>query len=57
MPKAVNIKVLKSQEIRAWLLPLVVEAVTGAPQALGQLIRDDYARWGKIIRAAGIESD
>jgi tripartite-type tricarboxylate transporter receptor subunit TctC len=57
MPKAVDVKVLKSQEIRAWLLPLVVEAVTGTPQAPGQLIRDDYARWGKIIRAAGIKGD
>jgi tripartite-type tricarboxylate transporter receptor subunit TctC len=27
------------------------------PQALAQLIRDDYARWGMVIKAAGIRSD
>jgi len=31
--------------------------VTTSPQALAQLIREDYARWGKIIKAAGIKAD
>jgi tripartite-type tricarboxylate transporter receptor subunit TctC len=31
--------------------------VTSSPQALAQLIREDHARWGKIIRAAGIKAD
>ncbi|HEU0290032.1 MAG TPA: tripartite tricarboxylate transporter substrate binding protein [Burkholderiales bacterium] len=50
-------KALGSHEVRAKLAPLGIEVVTGTPQALMQLIRDDYARWGKIIKAAGIKGD
>jgi len=49
--------VLNTPDTRARLSPQGVEVVTGTPQALGQLIRDDYARWGRIIRAAGIKGD
>jgi len=31
--------------------------VTGSPQALAQMIRADHARWGRIIKAAGIKGD
>ena len=48
---------LNTPEIRARLAPQGIEVVTGTPQALAQLIRDDYARWGKIIKAAGIKGD
>ena len=50
-------KVLNTPEIKARLAAQGVEIVTGSPQALAQLIRDDYARWGKIIKAAGIKGD
>lgn len=50
-------RVLNAPDIRPRLSPQGIEVVTGTPQALGQLIRDDYARWGKIIRAAGIKGD
>ncbi len=33
------------------------EALTGTPQALAKLTRDNHARWGKIIKAAGIKGD
>jgi tripartite-type tricarboxylate transporter receptor subunit TctC len=49
--------VLNTPEIRGKLAPQGVEVVTGTPQALAQLIRDDHARWGKIIKAAGIKAD
>ena len=50
-------KVLGTQEIRARLAPQGVEVVTGTPQALAQLVRDEHARWGKIIAQAGIKGD
>ena len=50
-------RVLNAPETKSRLAPQGIEVVTGTPQALGQLIRDDYARWGKIIRAAGIKGD
>jgi len=50
-------RVLNVPEIKAKLGPQGVDVVTSSPQALVQLIRDDYARWGKIIKAAGIKSE
>jgi tripartite-type tricarboxylate transporter receptor subunit TctC len=34
-----------------------VEAVGSTPDALSALVRDEMARWGKLIRSAGIRSD
>jgi len=50
-------RVLGTQEIRARLAPQGIEVVTGTPQALAKLIRDEHARWGKIIAQAGIKGD
>ncbi len=50
-------RVLNAPEVKARLAPLGIEVATGSPQALAQLIRDDYARWGKVIRAVGIRAD
>ncbi len=51
------VKVLGAPDVKARLSPLGVEVVTSSPQALTKLVRDDYARWGKIIKAAGIKGD
>ena len=50
-------RVLNAPEVRARLAPLGIDVATGSPQALAQLIRDDYARWGKVIKAAGIRAE
>ncbi len=50
-------RVLGTQEMKARLAPQGIEVVTGTPQALAKLIRDDHARWGKIIAQAGIKGD
>ena len=34
-----------------------IEAITSTPDALSTIIRDDYARWGKVIRDADIKAD
>jgi tripartite-type tricarboxylate transporter receptor subunit TctC len=34
-----------------------IDVVTSSPQALARLIREDYARWGKVIRATGIKAE
>jgi tripartite-type tricarboxylate transporter receptor subunit TctC len=49
--------VLNVPEVKAKLGPQGVDIVTSSPQALAQLIREDYARWGKIIKVAGIKGD
>jgi tripartite-type tricarboxylate transporter receptor subunit TctC len=50
-------KALSPAELKAKLAPQGVDIVTSSPQALAKLIRDDHARWGKIIQAAGIKGD
>jgi tripartite-type tricarboxylate transporter receptor subunit TctC len=50
-------KVLNTPEIKARLAPQGIDVVTSSPQALAKVIRDDYDRWGKIIKAAGIKAD
>ena len=48
---------LNKPETRARLAPQGIEVVTGTPHALAELIRDDYVRWGAIVKAAGIKAD
>jgi tripartite-type tricarboxylate transporter receptor subunit TctC len=50
-------KALSPAELKGKLAPQGVDVVTSSPQALAKLIRDDHARWGKIIQAAGIKGD
>jgi len=50
-------RVLNTPETKARLASQGVDVVTGSPQALARLIREDYERWGKIIRATGMRAD
>lgn len=61
-PKNV-IAILNREIVKAMTLPEVrqvfsqqgLDPETNSPEQFAQLIRDDYARWSKIIRAAGIK--
>jgi len=50
-------RVLNTPDVKAKLASLGIDVATGTPQALAELVRDDYARWGKIIKAAGIKAE
>jgi tripartite-type tricarboxylate transporter receptor subunit TctC len=50
-------RVLNAPDVKARLASLGIDVATATPQALAQLIRDDYARWGKVIKAAGIKAE
>ena len=50
-------RALNTPETKARLASQGVDVVTGTPQALARLIREDYERWGKIIRATGMRAD
>ena len=50
-------RVLNAPETKARLAAQGIDVVTSSPQALARLIREDYGRWGKVIRATGIRSD
>jgi tripartite-type tricarboxylate transporter receptor subunit TctC len=51
------VKVLNTAEVKARLAPQGVDVVTSSPQAMAKLVREDYARWGKIVKAAGIKAE
>ena len=50
-------RVLQMPDIKNSLASQGIEAVTSTPEALSNIIRDDYARWGKVIREADIKAD
>ena len=50
-------RALNAPEVKASLAAQGIEAATGTPEALAETIREDYARWGKVIRDANIKAD
>ena len=50
-------RVLQMPDIKNNLAAQGIEAITSTPDALSTIIRDDYARWGKVIRDADIKAD
>jgi len=50
-------KVLGGAELKSRLGAQGIELVTSSPAEFSRFIRDDNAKWGKIIREAGIKGD
>ena len=50
-------RVLNTPETRVRLAAQGIDVVTSSSQSLGQLIREDYERWGKVVRATGIKAE
>jgi len=50
-------RILNSPEVRARLVPQGMDIATGSPEELARLIRDDHARWGKVMREAGVKGE
>ena len=50
-------KALNAPEVRANLAAQGIEALTSTPDALANTIREDHARWGKVIADANIKAD
>ena len=50
-------RIVNSPEVKAKLVPQGMDIATGSPQELAQLIREDHARWGKVIRDAGVKGE
>ncbi|HYY60989.1 MAG TPA: tripartite tricarboxylate transporter substrate binding protein [Burkholderiales bacterium] len=49
--------VLGNAEVKAKLEPQGMELTTNSPAELAKLIRDDYAKWGKVIKEANIRGE
>jgi tripartite-type tricarboxylate transporter receptor subunit TctC len=50
-------KVLGLADVRARLVPQGMDISTGSPQELAQIVRDDHAYWGKVLRDAGVKGE
>ncbi len=50
-------RVLNAPGTRRKLAAQGIDVVTSSPQDLARLIREDYARWGKVIKATGIRAE
>lgn len=50
-------KIVNSPEVKARLVPQGMDLATGSPEELARIIREDHARWGKVIRDAGVKPE
>ena len=50
-------RVLLIPEVKTSLALQGIEVATSSPEALAQTIRDDHARWGRVIQATNIKAD
>ena len=48
---------LKSPELVKTLASQTAEAVGGTPDAFANVIRADYAKWAKVVKASGAQVD
>jgi tripartite-type tricarboxylate transporter receptor subunit TctC len=51
------VKILNSPDLKARLGPQGIELVTNSPADFARFIREDNAKWGKVIKEAGIKAD
>jgi tripartite-type tricarboxylate transporter receptor subunit TctC len=54
---AESAKIVNSPEVKARLVPQGMDIATGSPAELAKIIREDHARWGKVIRDAGVKPE
>lgn len=50
-------RIVNSAEVRARLALQGIDIATGSPEDLARLIREDSARWGKLMREAGVKPE
>ena len=48
--------VLKSPDITARLIALGAEVATTTPEEFGRIVRDDVAKWAKVVKATGAQA-
>jgi tripartite-type tricarboxylate transporter receptor subunit TctC len=51
------VRALGRTEVRERLFSLGIEAVGNSPQAFAAVVKADMAKWGKVIKNAGIHED
>ena len=54
---AAAVKALGTAQVKERFAQMGVEAQGGTPEAFGTFIREDFARWTKVVQASGIKPD
>ena len=47
------VAVLKDPEVRGKMETLDIEVATDTPEAFAEIVKNDYERWGRVIRSSG----
>jgi tripartite-type tricarboxylate transporter receptor subunit TctC len=50
-------KVLAAPELREKLGGQAIAAAGGTPEQFAAFVREDYARWGRVVRASGVKAE
>jgi tripartite-type tricarboxylate transporter receptor subunit TctC len=50
-------KIMHAPDLKERLATMATEPVTGTPEAFADLIRQEIAKWGKVVREAGLKAD
>ena len=53
----VSVKVLQSPALKEQFAAQGLEAVSTSPAEFGAFLKSEVAKWGKVIKAAGIKAD
>ena len=48
---------IATKEVRERFFAAGVEAIGSTPEQFGEFIRAEYAKWGKVVRAAGVKQE
>ena len=51
------VRILKNREMNDFLLNTGVEVAPGTPEELARTVKEDAARYGKVIKAANIQPE
>lgn len=50
-------KVLRTEDMKKRLAPDAVEPAGGTPEDLARFLREDFEKWGKVVKAANIRAE
>ncbi|MEI7446770.1 MAG: tripartite tricarboxylate transporter substrate-binding protein, partial [Burkholderiales bacterium] len=50
-------KVLAAPDMREKLGGQAIAAAGGTPEQFGAFVREDYARWGRVVKESGVKAE
>mgnify|MGYP003351457778 FL=1 len=53
--RAETLRAMATPETKERLTALAVETIGSTPEAFADLLKQEYAQWGRVVKAAGIK--